>query len=74
MSKKAKDEIKIGDLIVTSGENNTYPKNIPIGFVVKTTGLDYETSLTLEIEPIIDFTRLENVFVLNISQIDGEAD
>lgn len=74
VKKRAKDEIKIGDLIVTSGENNTYPKNIPIGFVVKTTGLDYETSLTLEIEPIIDFTRLENVFVLNISQIDGEAD
>jgi rod shape-determining protein MreC len=72
VKKRARDEIKIGDLVVTSGENYTYPKNVPIGFVSKTSGQDYETSLTLEIEPLIDFSRLENVFILDINEQSGE--
>jgi rod shape-determining protein MreC len=67
VKKRARDEIHIGDKIVTSGENNLYPKNIPIALVKGFRGLDYETSLELDVEPIIDFSRLENVFVLDMS-------
>lgn len=72
VKKRAKDEIMVGDKIITSGENNLYPGNIPIGFVSKIRGLDYETSLELDIEPVIDFSRLENVFVLDMSEVLAE--
>lgn len=67
VKKRARDEIMVGDKIITSGENYNYPGSIPIGFVSKIQGLDYETSLELDVEPVIDFSRLENVFVLDMS-------
>jgi len=72
VQKRAKDEIKIGDMIITSGENNNFPKNMPIGFVSGIRGLDYETSLELDLEPVIDFSRLENVFVLVMNAVPEE--
>jgi len=74
VKKRARDEIHIGDKIVTSGENNNFPKNVPIGFVSKITGIDYETSLELEIDPVIDFSKLENVFVLDMNQSAGDIE
>lgn len=72
IKKRAKDEIKLGEMVVTSGENLLYPKNIPIGFIKKVIGLDYETSLTLELDPIVDFSRLENVFILVLNDTSGD--
>lgn len=72
VKKRARDEIMVGDKIITSGENYNYPGSIPIGFVSKIRGLDYETSLELDVEPVIDFSRLENVFVLDMSA--GQAE
>ena len=72
VKKRARDEIMVGDKIITSGENYNYPGSIPIGFVSKIQGLDYETSLELDVEPVIDFSRLENVFVLDMSA--GQAE
>lgn len=72
VKKRARDEIKIGEMIMTSGENNKYPKNVSIGFVSKIRGMDYETSLELDVEPVIDFSRLENVFVLDMNNVPGE--
>jgi len=74
VKKRARDEIHIGDKVVTSGENNNFPKNVPIGFVSKITGIDYETSLELEIDPVIDFSKLENVFVLDMNQSAGDIE
>lgn len=72
VKKRARDEIQKGDKVITSGENYNFPKNIPIGFVSGIRGLDYETSLELDIEPVIDFSRLENVFVLDMSNPAAE--
>lgn len=74
VKKRAKDEIKIGDKVLTSGENSNYPGEIPVGFVSKIRGLDYETSLELDIDPVIDFSRLENVFVLDMQTPAGDAE
>lgn len=74
VKKRARDEIHLGDKVVTSGENNNFPKNVPIGFVSKITGIDYETSLELDIDPVIDFSRLENVFVLDMNQSAGDLE
>lgn len=72
IKKRAKDEILIGEKVVTSGETGNYPKNVAIGFVSRIRGLDYETSLDVDVEPIIDFSRLENVFVLEMNSVTDE--
>ena len=67
VKKQAKDDIKIGEKILTSGydDDSNYPKNIAIGVVSNILVNDYETSISLELEPVLDFSRLEYVFVLN---------
>ena len=74
VKKSAKSDINIGDKVVTSGldDLSLFPKNVPIGFVSKIEIFDYETSLELSVEPIIDFSRLEYVFVLDTSTVKKE--
>ncbi|MBQ6567890.1 MAG: rod shape-determining protein MreC [Treponema sp.] len=63
--KRVLEEIHFGDIVVTSGENGNYMRDIPIGTISKITVLDYDSSLEIEMEPIIDFSRLEMVFVVD---------
>ena len=65
VSREASSRINCGDLVVTSGFNGSYPENIYIGKVKSISGKEYETSLRLEIEPFVDFFRLEYVFVID---------
>lgn len=64
VKKSSKDEIQFGDLVVTSGLKDLYPKDIAVGRVVSKKIVEYKTSMELELEPIIDFSRLEYVFVI----------
>ncbi|MBR5645521.1 MAG: rod shape-determining protein MreC [Treponema sp.] len=68
--KSVVDQLKYGDIIVTSGENDNYMKDIPIGTISKISSLEYETSLTIELTPVIDFSRLENVIVINQKELN----
>ncbi|GMO39420.1 MAG: rod shape-determining protein MreC [Termitinemataceae bacterium] len=72
ITKRAMDEVSKGDIIVTSGMGGVYPQNIIIGRVSEIFFEEYETSLQLELECAIDFSKLEYVFVIN-PQIDLEA-
>ena len=65
VSREAASRIGCGDLVVTSGFNGSYPQNIYIGKVKSISSKEYETSLRLDIEPFVDFYRLEYVFVLS---------
>ncbi len=64
VNKNARDKIGYGDVVVTSGMSSIYPGGIYIGRVRSVVAKEYETSLELEIEPVVDFSRLEYVFVL----------
>ncbi len=64
--KRAREEVRYGDLVITSGMKSLYPKDIFIGRVRAIGAQEWESGLELEIEPIIDFTRLEYVFVLDL--------
>ncbi len=64
VKKRAKEEIRYGDLVVTSGLRSIYPASIPIGRVVGIEAPEWQPSLIIEIEPAIDFSRLEYVFIL----------
>jgi len=62
--KRARDEISIGDMVVSSGIGGVYPAGINIGRV---SGINYQEddlSMDVELEPTIDFARLEYVFVI----------
>jgi rod shape-determining protein MreC len=64
VKKTAKDSIEYGDVVITAGLGGLYPKGINIGRIRDILARGYETSLLLEIEPIIDFSRLEYVYIL----------
>ena len=72
--KKVADELSYGDIVVTSGENDNYLKDIPIGTISKIISLDYNSSLNIELTPIIDFSRLENVIVVNQKQLNDRKE
>lgn len=73
VQKRAKDEISIGDRILTSGENSLFPKDCPIGVITSIKVHDYETYLELTVEPVIDFSRLDYVFVLDLQNHSKES-
>jgi rod shape-determining protein MreC len=62
--KRARDEIDIGDIIISSGTGGIFPAGINLGRVSAIHTLEYETTLEIEIEPVIDFSKLEYVFLI----------
>jgi rod shape-determining protein MreC len=64
VKKSSKDEIQFGDLVVTSGLKDLYPRDIAVGRVKAMKVEEFKTSMELELEPIIDFSRLEYVFII----------
>lgn len=68
IKKRVLNELQYGDVIVTSGENENYIKDIPIGSISKIKTVDYDSSLIIEISPIIDFARLENVMIVDMKR------
>ena len=65
VNRRARDEISPGDMIVTSGMGGVYPSGINIGRVSRVNYQEAELSMELELEPAIDFSRLEFVFVIS---------
>lgn len=61
---RARASISFEDMIITSGMNSIYPAGIRIGTVNSIESTAYRTTLELSLEPIIDFERLEYVFVV----------
>lgn len=64
VSQKAVMEIRKEDLVETSGLNSLYPEGIVIGRVINIILQEYARTLQLEIEPSIEFTKLEYVMVI----------
>lgn len=64
VEKIAYKDISIGDLVETSGMKSIYPRGYYIGRVSSIDKVEYNTSLEITIDPIIDFSRLEYLSVL----------
>jgi rod shape-determining protein MreC len=71
INKRARDEIDYGDLVVTNGMGGVYPSGITVGRVSGVHYQEYEISMEVELEPVIDFSRLEYVFVIEPKVING---
>ena len=68
------NDLNIGDIVVTSGENDNYKRDIPIGTISKIEEIPYNSSLYIEITPIIDFSRLENLVVINQKELKDKME
>lgn len=64
VTKNAFKSLKEGDLVITSGMQSIYPRGLYIGRIRGIDIPEWQTSLVLEIEPVIDFSRLEYVLIL----------
>jgi len=62
--KRARDEINIGDMVVSSGLGGIYPAGINVGRVSRINYQEDELSMEVELDSIVDFSRLEYVFVI----------
>jgi rod shape-determining protein MreC len=72
---KRGDDVQVGDLVVTSGMYNVFPKGFPIGTVRKIDKSQYGMTQDLELTPAVDPLNLEELFiVLNARQTDFEPD
>ena len=70
IKKRVLEDLHYGDVVVTSGENSNYMRDLPIGTISKISVIDYNSSLDIELAPIIDFSRLETVVVVDIRAIN----
>lgn len=68
IKKRVLDELQVGDLIVTSGESGNFMGDIPIGSISDIKVLDYDSSLSIKVMPVIDFSRIEMVIVSDLHE------
>ena len=64
INKRARDEISIGEMTVSSGMGKIFPPGINIGRVSRINYREDELSMEAELEASIDFSRLEYVFII----------
>ena len=60
----SRDEIEIGDLLVTSGKGKWFPKGLPVGRVTKVSKRELGRDQEVEAAPTVNFSRLESVLIL----------
>ncbi|PWU22311.1 MAG: rod shape-determining protein MreC [Bdellovibrio sp.] len=58
------EDVKAGDLVVTSGLDNIFPKGFPVATVEAVESRSYSVSLRVDLRPVVDPNKVEEVFVL----------
>ena len=49
-------------------------KDVAIGYISRVSILDYDSSLEIEVTPVINFARLETVMVVDLKEKKLESD
>lgn len=62
------EEVKTGDLVVSSGMTEIFPKGLLLGTVIRADKKDSGLFQRIEVVPAVDFTRLEEVMVLMVTE------
>ncbi|HAJ28169.1 MAG TPA: rod shape-determining protein MreC [Syntrophus sp. (in: bacteria)] len=62
------EEVKAGDLVVSSGMTEIFPKGLLLGTVIRADKKDSGLFQRIEVAPAVDFTRLEEVMVLMVTE------
>lgn len=58
------EDVKPGDIVVTGGLDNIFPKGFPIAVVEATEKKHISVSLKVELKPLVDPDKVEEVFVV----------
>ncbi len=58
------EDVKPGDLVVTGGLDNIFPKGFPLAIVETTERKQISVSLKVDLKPIVDPDKVEEVFVV----------
>ncbi len=58
------EDVQPGDLVVTSGLDNIFPKGFPVAIVEAVENKTYSVSLKVELKPVVDPDKIEEVFVI----------
>lgn len=58
------DDVQPGDLIVTGGIDNIFPKGFPLAVIESVERKTMNISLRVELRPLMDPSTIENVFVI----------
>lgn len=61
-------DVKEGDVIMTSGMSNIFPKGLLIGTVSQVDHKDVGLFLKIQVTPFVDFSTLEEVLILTADQ------
>jgi len=57
-------DVAVGDRVLTSGMGGIFPKGIPLGKVVRTSRPNGALFQETEVQPVVNFSRLEEVMVV----------
>jgi rod shape-determining protein MreC len=60
----SRDEVEIGDLLVTSGKGRWFPRGIPVARVTKVIRRELGRDQDVDAAPTVNFSRLDTVLVL----------
>ncbi|MCL2725683.1 MAG: rod shape-determining protein MreC [Polyangiaceae bacterium] len=60
----SRDEVEIGDLLVTSGKGKWFPKGLPVARVTKVVKREPGRDQDIEATPTVNFSRLDAVLIL----------
>jgi rod shape-determining protein MreC len=65
------EDVKRGDLVVTGGLDNIFPKGFPVATVESVERKNFSVSLKVDLKPVVDPFKVEEVFVVvNAANID----
>jgi len=59
-----KDEAAAGDLVVTSGLGGFFPRDLPVGRIVRVDKRGFGLYQDAEVQPVVDFGKLRDVLVV----------
>ena len=69
----SRDEVEIGDLLVTSGKGKWFPKGLPVARVTKVVKREPGRDQEIEATPTVNFSRLDAVLILVAPPTDEET-
>ncbi|MFQ5457079.1 MAG: rod shape-determining protein MreC [Myxococcota bacterium] len=58
------EDVKVGDLLLSSGMGGIFPKGLPVGTVTEVSSEKRGMFQHALVEPVVDFNKLEEVFVI----------
>lgn len=58
------EDVKAGDVIVTSSLDNIFPKGFPVATVESVESRPHHVSMKIELRPVVEPSRVEEVFVI----------